>query len=708
MFLNNFRKTLVAKKILRILLTYMLIIGQSIICFGQTIPLQNFGKYKWVKNNQNAAPILLKTTCVVKDITKSIVKKENEKTPQKKVSFIKNKLVDGPIKYKSGQAYFTGKPLKAIKELIVKNFVYRDNATANITYTDKAHGFIINSAFDVIEDSDNNIWLLGEEGLVKYDGIRAFLYNKASGLPSVKGNELFYDSQERIWMNTEEGCYYIKNDSCFTMETKLFNVKTMLGHDIAEDKEGNIWLSTSNMGAISIQKNNNLLLLDITSGLPDNNIQDISFDNKGRLYLSMLVCGFCIVDNEGITNFKFNDKGNQEPWILSAISKNDTTYIGTWNRGIIRMTKMDTILFSQSGRFSERIYKVIFTNRGICYSVYCKGVVFQNGDLSECYSKENGLVGNMSWGIFFDSFHNLWVCDIASGISRINENVFYKTQKTTHLTSVTKISYSPDKKHKWYFFNGRDVEEEKDSIFIRYSVKNSTPTTLLQFVFDGYINNDNEVWGASYACSGICKIKNEKAWFYFISENDEERVVNSVLPSNDKKIWFTTERFGVVYYDEVLDKFYQKNISNGALSNSCSKLNTTAEGDLVCLFQNGMQKIEGSDLYDFKINDSLFDTKITNVLARQNGTTLLSTDSKGLLLLDQESVYLLNSKNGLVSNNVFSLFEDGERIWVLTDKGVQRIIINAHNVTYERCFDNNYGLFMETLGGFCTKMKMGT
>lgn len=97
----------------------------------------------------------------------------------------------------------------------------------------------------VYEDKAGNIWIGGQGGLSKYDGKKFKNYTIEDGLPNNDINTILEDSKGNIWFGTRgnAGLYdgdtftEIKNDE----DKSFFNVWSIL-----EDKSNNIWLVDSN------------------------------------------------------------------------------------------------------------------------------------------------------------------------------------------------------------------------------------------------------------------------------------------------------------------------------------------------------------------------------------------------------------------------------------------------------------------------------
>ncbi len=673
--------------------------------------MQNIGTFKWVKNKNNAPPIKLKTQIIEKDITQVITKKEIKKNISTKISFKKTVIKTGATILKKYPIVFSSKLISPTTIKIANKFIYRDNAKANITYTDKAHGFISSSVIAIAEDNNHNMWFACDNGLVKFDGVRYYLYDIESGLPSISFQSILFDKRtNKLWINTAEGFYYIENNSCYIPKTNAFDIKEFQGYyHITKDNHGNIWFTSKNKGVLCYYNNLTFSLLNKSSGLPTNSVGDIKFDEKNNIYLACGENGLFVIKPKEIINYLAIGINKHDAGPLSLCIKKDTVFIGTWHVGLIKITPNDSTLFSLGDRLTwERIFNIVESKTGIYYTIFGRGTMHLSGNKKEFYNERNGLVNIHAYALLIDSYDNIWISDLERGISRMNENVFRKSQHFFSEIAISNIKYSANKKFKWYCLgHALPVTQETDSSYIGLTVDYDSTDTQLKYINDAVVSNNNELWCATYL-SGICNITAKKAYFYKYSTIENAHNLFSTALASDNKIWFNTEMFGLIYYDFTSKLFYRKYKKNGALSDRCNVLYKQTDGSIISTYDYGMQKIKNTTLYDFCINGLVYKKTINFIYKTQSGKVLVATSKDGLFLLEGETVYSLNMSSGLASNNVISIREDeNHKIWLTTSNGIERVIFNNHSVTFDRFFDTNYGLFMNEMYGCTFKNEQG-
>ena len=112
-------------------------------------------------------------------------------------------------------------------------------------------GLASNSVRAIMQDKYGFMWLGTDDGLSRYDGttIKAYNLNPQGYNDCIS---FLYDTTDNIWVGTEEGVYV------YDYETERFepfkvltdkgdSIKSNVNH-IAEDRDGNLWLSTVGQG----------------------------------------------------------------------------------------------------------------------------------------------------------------------------------------------------------------------------------------------------------------------------------------------------------------------------------------------------------------------------------------------------------------------------------------------------------------------------
>lgn len=254
---------------------------------------------------------------------------------------------------------------------VLRNGVAVFNGTQTKFYTID-DGLLSNNVSAVVQDHTGNYWIGTADGLSKFDGTRFISYTILKGVVNNEITCLTVDKKGNIWIGTRGGIS--KYDGrIFTNYTVKEGLSGNLIYSISEFKDGKIWIGTSDgisvfdgkkfsnpnisygvtsskvTGILEDYKNNkwfctygsgicqisegqyNTLTTD--EGLSDNNVQCISEDREGNLWLGTTK-GLCRYSGGRFVTFTTDD-GLSDNRILSVYNDNlNRTWFGIVNGGL--------------------------------------------------------------------------------------------------------------------------------------------------------------------------------------------------------------------------------------------------------------------------------------------------------------------------------------------------------------------------------------
>ena len=147
--------------------------------------------------------------------------------------------------------------------------------------------FGMNFVYDIVEDTDDNIWVatLGN-GVYKYnietDSITHFrhVYGDSSSISSNSVSSIYVDTFGKVWFSTDRGgiCCYNKDKNNFTSYSIKDGFPDDVTYKILEDKHHNLWFGTNN-GLVKFNpETKEVKVFQQSQGLPGN-----QFLNKAAL-----------------------------------------------------------------------------------------------------------------------------------------------------------------------------------------------------------------------------------------------------------------------------------------------------------------------------------------------------------------------------------------------------------------------------------------
>jgi two-component sensor histidine kinase/ligand-binding sensor domain-containing protein len=677
-----------------------LVISYNLI--GQKI--QNsvcLGNYQWVKSDKQKSPSLLST---------SVEKQKTIVTKHELVSFnlFEREIITSKITFSNKIAHpkiqsiqFKKTRIKPSKIVKASNFFFKDKISSNITYSDFNHDFVSNAVISITEDDEHNIWFATEVGLIKYDGVNYFIFDKAGGLPSITFKKIIFVPKSGVWAATEEGFYKINNEVLHTPIVKA----SFQCLNLSLIKNNTLYISTNKHGFLKINtEKENYQLYNTSCGLPTNMIRDVQCDYSGNLWISTFEKGVLTMDknrtltqlfskcNTTLVNNTFNEIfiDSQAIWLGGAFN------------GLVKIENGKYTNFSYNGSFNESIYEIISDKNLILFSLYGYGVLEFNkkSNSFQLLQQSNGLTHNGTYSMHKDSYGNIWVGDLFRGVSRMNNRSLSVENNNPLLVNLNN-RIEVDDTTIWVFQNGGQLLNIKGKVTYAYTNSGDLKTPQIRHIMDGVLNTNGSLWVGFYA-SGIGYITDSIFQIYSFSDSDEDKVVLGVKKDQNNNIWFRTMQFGLIKYNPSQGKFYQFSTNSGLLNNRTNVLFNDKQNAILIGYENGIQKIKQNEIYDLKVNSKTFNINCQTIYnAKYSPTTFIGTLSKGLFFLKKNKLYNINTAHGLLSNKIHSIIEDKYgNLWISTDQGIQQLKIKGTEFILIKTFGKQFGVYVtQTTGG---------
>ena len=172
----------------------------------------------------------------------------------------------------------------AIEELVFPDEPAVDPASKTDGYSavlyDNNNGLPTSEANAITETFEGFLWIGSYSGLIRYDGNSFDRVDSTTGIASVVS--LFTDSQNRLWIGTNDSGVAVMEHGQYRMYNKSDGLKSLSIRSIIEDNEGIIYLATTH-GIAFIDKNMDLYNLDEPQ-INEEYIRDLKIGPDGVIY----------------------------------------------------------------------------------------------------------------------------------------------------------------------------------------------------------------------------------------------------------------------------------------------------------------------------------------------------------------------------------------------------------------------------------------
>ncbi len=670
----------------------------TVTCNAQLQQPVYIGNTSWVNAATKAEPKILPVTSHKMWMEKTVFPNERNTFQHRKIDPKTKILRTGPTVPVPGSVMYKSIPLPAPEISEAAPLLTRDNTDFNVNYTDKQHGFAGTNTSDFAEDDAHNIWIASETGLIKYNGYHYYQYLQTNQFPATEINSLLFDGQKRLWIGTSKGLYYMQHDSLYAASSRDVDFSNIYCFKVQEDKQKRIWVSTKQNGAICITQNK-MQVYDARCGLPNSYAFSTFIDKHNNIYITLWNSGVVIIKPDKMVNLfaKMDGPALGISIIRSFIEDEKGVWMGSYTNGLLCMQPKDTIQYTINGKYTDRIFDIKKAPKGMWLSIYGYGVTYLSDTDLFSVRGTSGLVTQYAYYMMQDSFHNLWISDLSSGFSRLNENLFYqKSLPNKSINNIEKI-IRDDKNGTWVFTGGSGLFYLHDTLATQYMNKLANGVAGIYYPKDGILNKDGSMWVVGYDGEGIMYGKGQDFVCYKYTDFKEDGAILFMQKDADEKLWFSTHNYGLISYHNKVFRHYT--VTSGLRSMFPLQLFLDAENRVCCSYSNGFQRFSGSTIQNLFIGDSLFTKQVNCLFVKDAATSFMAVNNYGLYVIHQNKVYQLNTKNGLASNNILSIVTDaGGKIWVTTDKGIENFIFDGITLKQHQFFNQSNGDFVSVPG----------
>lgn len=194
---------------------------------------------------------------------------------------------------------------------------------------EKPTGYIKNFSkriLDYLVDKDEE-WIATDDGVIHHkNGITKY-YRESEGLPHNFVYRISRDLSGVVWVLTQGGLAYIKNERIYNFNNKLEKkwifsdpkIKNMLSatsiRQAVVDSQNTKWITTWREGLIRI-RNDSVYCFTERDGLSDLRVRSLFLDNKNNLWIGTRFSGVFKYDGKHFYNYSTKD-GLNSNWVFS-------------------------------------------------------------------------------------------------------------------------------------------------------------------------------------------------------------------------------------------------------------------------------------------------------------------------------------------------------------------------------------------------------
>ncbi len=583
----------------------------------------------------------------------------------------------------------------------------------------------------ISQDSFGNIWAGTEEGVVRFNSVETFLYNRYQGLPGEVTNRisaLFIDSQNQIWIGTEKGlCKYNALQNVFEYIPTTKDRTPKLVEVIVEDEQQNIWIGAYNglWKYDAFKEGEEKKLIQVAE---DVNVLSICVDHQP--YLIGTGQGLFSVAPESNTIKPVVFQNDKSPLSISSLYlAKDHLLLGTMKNGLFKsdlnFSQLEEIPLMATAQRNAPIKQITPDENGNIYlATDGAGLLYLNEEyqflsaFTNDVNNTNSINSNGIYDLFLGIENILWIATYGGGVNRLrlaNDYFHYISHQLNNSNSITHNftrSILEDQEGRIWFGTkaGISIWNRKDNQWKHLSSLKSpsnTPDIILDLEEDGAY-----VWVTTFG-NGAFKVNKQDFSVQQYSSNKAADVpiglskIYAVLVDSKGNCWLG----GI---DGSLHRIAKDGTVSTYPTSQIRMIQEARDGSVLIVGRNGVQQIKDEQLIELEAlrsgQNGLDYSTVSCIHEDRNGVLTIGTNGGGLVFFDpsDESVRTINRKNGLTSNVVQGiLYENPNSLWASTTRGLVNITMTEKDTTIME-YNKGDGLISSEYNyGSFTKLSTG-
>jgi ligand-binding sensor domain-containing protein/signal transduction histidine kinase len=534
-----------------------------------------------------------------------------------------------------------------------------------------------NRIHTISQTADGYLWIGTSGGLVRFDGDRFFVFDR-SNTPAFRDDSILALCPSRdgsLWIGTEGGRLLRYRKGAFEVFGPSQGLTNPFVRNLYEDSAGTLWIGTDR-GFFRLA-DGRIDRLDGKGDIPVAAITGFSGDRTGKLWVAANI-GMLVVENGKAR--RFLPQTSALPAVRGVYQTRDGNVWLLTSAGLRRLdghqfsrTPLDSLMPLALCEDRERNLWIGTLGQGLVRASAAGVVSFRNSGL---------LPDSTVAAIFEDREGNVWV-GTGDGLLRLSRTSVQTVTRTDGLADddVTTVSESRDGKLWLVTITGQVYRYEGGKVF-PFRFPEDVRDKRYRLV---YQDSKGALWFGT-ANEGIVRVASGTAMAFTTSNGPRSDMIRQFLEDRHGNLWIALGS-GLSRWDG--RQFHNYYLEDGLSYGSVRVLMEDRNGDLLVGTDSGLNRVhEGRFTPDARFS-ALEGERIWALREDSSGTLWVGTRGGGLFRIRDGMAARITTRDGLLSNAIFQLLEDGEgKFWFSSPAGVFSVPLRELN----RVADGHQGL----------------
>jgi signal transduction histidine kinase/ligand-binding sensor domain-containing protein len=534
-----------------------------------------------------------------------------------------------------------------------------------------ADGLPQNAVLSVAQSRDGYLWLGTTSGLVRFDGVRFTVFDKAN-TEAIGHNQisaLFEDRDGALWIGTFGGGLTKLQNQRFTTYTTRDGLSHGVVKAICQDRAGGLWVATLAHG-LNLFKDGHFTVYTTRNGLPHDDVFSVAPSQDGGVWIAT-AGGLAHFRDGRFTAYTERDGLPSNRCVSVYEDRKGTLWAGTRDRGLVRLREGRISVYRVSdGLSSDAVSSIIEDRAGaLWFATKDHGLNrLYDGRLSALTTKD-GLSSDVVYSVVEDREGSLWIGTFGGGLNRLRDARFAVFTMQNGLPHDHVRSVFEDAEGQvWLATFGGGLGLLKGGRFTTLSRRDGLPTDRLYCVLR---DRHGDLWVGTDG-SGLVRQREGRLTRYTKRDGLAHDNVRALYEDRQGNLWVGTSgglsRFGD-------GRFTTYTTADGLSSDAVHAILQDREGALwLGTWGGGLNRLRDGTFSAFSKKDGVTNDFILSFYEDREGSLWIGTLGGGLIRGREGHFRAYTTKQGLFEDLVYQALEDGrENLWISCNKGVYRV-----------------------------------
>ncbi len=546
---------------------------------------------------------------------------------------------------------------------------------------DSDDGLPQNSVTAVVQTRDGYIWFGTQEGLVRFDGVRFTVYDKAreSALETNHVTALAEDRNGVLWIGLNNGNVVRYADGRFVVVDAPFGRSITT---IVQDTTGDMWIGTREDGVTAFRDGTTRLVKTIP--MPNRRVHALWSDPASGMWVATSN-GVSLVRDGYIARTYSTQDGLPGPSVRALLRDGDGSLWMATDGGMARLVngRVQPVVFDGCPQnLDPRV--LVKDSHGNMW-VGGNGLTrFTPAGSCSGFRAEDGLGNDSPLSLLEDREGNLWVGTNGGGLSKFSDGRFTAYHTVHGMSHSVALSVLEDMQGNVWIGTVRGLNRLRDGVVKSFADRDGLGGRIRTI----HQSRDGALWVGG---DQIVRLQDERTTLTIGRPQLPGEQVNSIYEDRDGTMWFGTDA-GLVSYVNGRVKVFTT--ADGLTSDLIGPIHQDRAGRLWIATKGGGVTVRSQGR--FEPLAGLSSNIATAFHEDRDGAMWVGTAGGGLNRVYNGKITHYDRRIGLFDDKVHHILEDDRGLlWMSTNRGVFHVsrqeLIEFANGTRARISSVNYG-----------------